>query len=383
MRQHLLVSTTALLWGLQFAFLNPALALILTALFDATTTQVGWALALYNASGLVASLVVPTRADRTGEYLRPMLVSGGLTIALAALLAVTTSLPVAVAGLMVLGGPAGVGSALLFAHLRHSGATPQQVVDTRAVVSVAWVAGPPAATLLIGAFGEGAVLLAIAVVAALAVGATALLQARSRARPGVPAAAPGPDAGPRPTRAGVAVVVGAFVLLQCANATATSFLTVYVAQDLALDVVWAGVALGVAAGLEVPALLLVGRLGTRVPATRLVVVGGVVGVAYYLALATVTTPAALVAIQVLNAWSFAAVSGTGLALFQQIVARPGLATGLFMNARRVGAIVSGPVIALGSLTALGQAGIFVACAVLALLGTAAVAVAHRTGPATA
>jgi hypothetical protein len=35
-------SSGALLWGLQFAFLNPALALLLVALFDATAAEVGW-----------------------------------------------------------------------------------------------------------------------------------------------------------------------------------------------------------------------------------------------------------------------------------------------------------------------------------------------------
>jgi hypothetical protein len=42
-----------------------------------------------------------------------------------------------VIGLVVLGGPAGVGSSLLFAHLRHSGTTPSEVVNTRAIVSFA------------------------------------------------------------------------------------------------------------------------------------------------------------------------------------------------------------------------------------------------------
>jgi SET family sugar efflux transporter-like MFS transporter len=48
-----------------------------------------------------------------------MLACGVLTLVLAGALAATTSLPVAVAGLVLLGGPAGVGSSLLFAHLRH------------------------------------------------------------------------------------------------------------------------------------------------------------------------------------------------------------------------------------------------------------------------
>jgi MFS transporter, SET family, sugar efflux transporter len=110
--KRLLVPSAALLWGLQFAFLNPALALLLVALFDATPAEVGWVLVVYNASGFVASLVLPAYADRTADYLRPILACAPLTLALAALLAVTTSLPIVVLGLLVLGGPAGVGSSL-------------------------------------------------------------------------------------------------------------------------------------------------------------------------------------------------------------------------------------------------------------------------------
>ena len=36
------------------------------------------------------------------------------------------------------------------AHLRHSGARPSDIINTRAIVSVAWVAGPPLATFIIG-----------------------------------------------------------------------------------------------------------------------------------------------------------------------------------------------------------------------------------------
>ena len=179
--KRLLVPSAALLWGLQFAFLNPALALVLVTLFDATASEVGWVLAVYNASGFVASLILPAYADRKADYLRPMLACGLLTLALVVLLAVTTSLPVAVIGLVTLGGPAGVGSSLLFAHLRHSGASPSDIVNTRAIVSVAWVAGPPLATLIIGAFGKQAILIAIGAVAVLNISTTAAMLAQRSA----------------------------------------------------------------------------------------------------------------------------------------------------------------------------------------------------------
>jgi MFS transporter, SET family, sugar efflux transporter len=55
--------------GLQFAFLNPAQALLLVTLFHATAAEVGWVIAVYNASGFLASLVLPAYADRRQDYL--------------------------------------------------------------------------------------------------------------------------------------------------------------------------------------------------------------------------------------------------------------------------------------------------------------------------
>jgi SET family sugar efflux transporter-like MFS transporter len=92
----------------------------------------------------------------------------------------------------------------------------------------------------------------------------------------------------------------------------------------------------------------------------------------------VTEPIFLIALQPLNAWSFAGIAGIGLPLFQQMIPRPGLSTGLYMNTRRLGAIVSGPIIAIGSLTVLGQRGIFLTSAVLTLISLAIITVASRT-----
>jgi SET family sugar efflux transporter-like MFS transporter len=52
-------TSAALLWGLQFAFLDPALALLLVSLFDGGASEVGRVLAIHHAGGFVASLVIP------------------------------------------------------------------------------------------------------------------------------------------------------------------------------------------------------------------------------------------------------------------------------------------------------------------------------------
>ncbi|MDN6399041.1 MAG: MFS transporter, partial [Brachybacterium sp.] len=309
-----LVPSSARMWGLQIAFLSPSLALILSTLYGASTAEIGWVLAIYNASGFVASLVVPAWADRRQDYLGPMLLSGALTALLVVLLALVTALPLATIVLVVVGGPAGVGISLLWSHLRHAGARPAQIVNTRAIVSVAWVAGPPLATLIIGWFGPRAILLAIGIVALANIATTMLLLRSHRA-------ALASDTPPTPApaeddvslgRAGVVLVTAAFVLLQATNATGMSFLAVYVPQTMGVDVVWAGIALGVAAGLEVPALMLVARLTTQYSSLGLILTSCLAGIAYYLGVAVVTGPVLLIALQVLNAWCIAGIGGVGL-----------------------------------------------------------------------
>jgi MFS transporter, SET family, sugar efflux transporter len=383
---QLLVPSSALLWGLQLAFLSPALALILTDLYGATTAEVGWVLGVYNASGFVASLLLPAYADRKQDYLGPMLVCGALTLLLAVVLAFATTLPIATIALIVIGGPAGVGSSMLYAHLRHSGARPADIVNTRAIVSVAWVAGPPIATFIIGTFGNRAILLAIAAVAVLNIATTAVMishrkaAVRAAAATGDSPSAPA-DATPQDSpvgRAEIVLIMAAFILLQATNAAAMTIMTLYVTETLRLDVIWAGIALGVAAALEVPALIIIGRLSDRYSHLGLIATGCLAGIAYYVGLAFVTGPIVLIALQVLNAWFFAGIAGVGLPLFQQMIARPGLSTGLYMNTRRIGSVLSGPIIAIGSLTILGQRGIFVTSAALTLIGVVIIAIASRT-----
>ena len=382
---RLLVPSSALLWGLQLAFLSPALALILVNLYGATTAEVGWVLAIYNASGFVASLLLPAYADKKHDYLGPMLVCGALTLLLAVVLAVATTLPMATVALVVIGGPAGVGSSMLYAHLRHSGARPSDIVNTRAIVSVAWVAGPPLATFIIGWLGNRAILLAIAAVAVLNIATTAIMishrraAAQAAAAGGVETTSAAAIRDESPVgRLDVVLITAAFILLQATNATAMMIMTVYVTETLRLNVMWAGIALGVAAALEVPALLLIGRLSNHFSHLGLLTTSCLAGIAYYLGLTFVTGPIPLI--------NPAATERLVLCRHRRHRAsavpaddpQPGLSTGLYMNTRRIGSIVSGPIIAIGSLTVLGQRGIFLTSAVLTLIGLVIITIANRT-----
>ncbi|MDM7885625.1 MFS transporter [Curtobacterium sp. RHCKG23] len=367
-------------WALQFAVLNPLLAVLLVSLYDATPAEVGWVLGLYNVGGFVASLLIPSLADRTWNYLRPLVYCALGGVALVAVLAATTSLPVVVLALVILGGPPGVGSTLLFAQLRHEGAPPAQVIRTRAIVSFAWVIGPPLATLVTGAAGSPAALALLAGIGLVNV-VTALLLLRRLGTTGTD------DAVPRPrlmaqlrgwNRWGV---VGAFTLLQATNIATVTIATLFVTHDLHAPIIWAGITLGAAALLEIPALLLIGRLQEHRSVWLLLAGGWACGVAYYGLIALVHEPWHLLVLQPLNAWFFATVAGLGLTVFQDVFPSPGLASGLFTNTRRAGAVLAGLLIAaLGAFTAPYRA-VYVAAAIIVLtvLGIAA-AVTTRAHP---
>lgn len=379
-----LIRAASLLWGTQFAFLNPAIALLLVSLYGASVQEVGWVLAIYQASGFVASIIVPIWADRRRDYLVPMLGCAAATFALAGVLAILSSLPWAAVALVVLGGPAGVGSSLLFAQVRHLGATPREVMNTRAIFSFAWVAGPPLASIIMGTLGNRAILPVLAGVALLTMAITIGLVRLARGRETTDEE---PVHVPEPMPKGlVAAMFAAFVGLQATNSAAVSVMSLFVVERLELSVIWGGIALAVSAALEVPALFVIGRLVERHSQMALLVSGCVAGLGFYVGIAFVEGRVALVALQVLNAWFFGVVSGVGLTLFQEMIPRPGLASGLFLNARRVGAVVSGPLIALGGASALGYSGVWVGCAALVAVGLVVILVTarrvNRTEPST-
>nr|WP_255719860.1 MFS transporter [Brachybacterium sp. ACRRE] len=398
-----LIPASALVGGLQLALLNPVIALLLSALFGADPGQVGLVLAIMNASGFLAALVIPAWADRRRDYAGPMILCAALTLATVLSLAATTSLTVAGIVLVVLAGPAGVWSGMLFALQRSEGSSPEQVVRTRAVFSVAWVAGPPLATGVMTGFGDRAVLLLIAADALGSLGLsvairTSVRRAAARTEPAEGegatgrAGGTGPGHGPagrgsaddgradegvaaarRPgRRLELVVVVLAITALQAGNAGSVTAMPLLVTEHLHLATVWAGVALGVCAALEAPALLLLGRLTRTIRPTTLLAAGALLAALYYALVPLLASPLALVALQIPNALGIAALTGVGLAWMQEAIDRPGLASGVYLNSRRAGAILTGPLLALAALGASGYGLTFWAFALLAAVAALAI-----------
>lgn len=373
-----LIPAVTLLWGLQASFLAPALALLLASLYGASPGQLGIVLTVYNVATLVASFALPAWADRSGVYLQMMVVAGAFTAALALSLSLVTSLTGATLALVLLGGPASVGFTMLFAHLRHIGATTDRMMQVRALFAFAWVAGPPVAAVILDQWGGRALLGILAVVASVNVATAWRLTAQRRQQS---PASPDPVAPRTPTtgalKGRVIAVTVAFVMLQATNTSSVAAISLFVTQRMGVSVSWAGAALGVAAAIEIPTMLLMGRLSRRFSNLSLVATGSLAGVAYYTSMVFLDSVLVLLAVQVLNAWFVSAVQGIGITVFQDLVRRPGLASGLFSNTNRIGAILTGPIIALAGTTPLGYGTVFAVNAGLAMTAGTMLAVLWR------
>jgi SET family sugar efflux transporter-like MFS transporter len=216
----------------------------------------------------------------------------------------------------------------------------------RTVFSLAWVAGPPLAAFLLDAgsfvwvYGTAALMYALAALVAIfwldEVPAPAARTADD----------PVDDRGDAP-RWTLWLTAAAFTLLETPLTLAVQTLPLFIGSELGGDVGDAGLLLGLCAALEIPLMLGLGVLATRLPLRGLLFAGAACGVAYYALVAMATDLWLLIGGQVLNALFIAAVSGLGISYMQNMLPRhPGRATTLFTNSFPLGAMFAGPLFGL-------------------------------------
>jgi SET family sugar efflux transporter-like MFS transporter len=214
----------------------------------------------------------------------------------------------------------------------------------RTVFSLAWVAGPPLAAFLLDlggfryVYGMAAVMYALAALVALVL----LDEVDAPA----PVSADEPPA-PAGDRVRLLFTIVAFTCLMVPLTLSVQTLPLFISVDLGRPVTDAGLILGLCAALEIPLMLGLGALTTRVPLRSLVLGGALCGVAYFGLAAVTTTVWVLFAGQLLNALFIAAVSGLGISYVQEMLPRqPGRASTLFSNTFPIGAVIAGPMFGL-------------------------------------
>jgi SET family sugar efflux transporter-like MFS transporter len=116
----------------------------------------------------------------------------------------------------------------------------------------------------------------------------------------------------------------------------------YITADLGLPERLAGLLMGTAAGLEIPAMLLAGYYVKRFGKRRMMLVAVAAGVLFYGGLVLFKFKTALMVLQLFNAVFIGIIAGIGMLYFQDLMpGRPGGATTLFTNSISTGVILAG------------------------------------------
>jgi SET family sugar efflux transporter-like MFS transporter len=374
--------------GLSTAMFAPYLTLFLQDAVHAGSARVAAFLVAAPVASVVLSALLGRLSDRLPDR-RPVLLAAALAgCAACALSAGVRDYGAFLLVTVTLGGVSGALLPQLFAHAREvlagSERSTMGMSALRSVFSLAWVAGPPLAALLLGAGGftltYGTAALMYAAAAAVVVLALPPSRGPGGPEPAVGQAGQdgtdGADAPPGTVR----LSLGAFVCASAAGALAVQSLPLLVTRELAAGIERAGLLLGLCAGLEIPLLIGFGLLAARVPLHRLLAVGIVCGLAYMALVACASELWQLVLGQVLNAAAVASLSGLGITYVQDLLPRHrGRASTLFTNTLPAGALLAGPV-----LGAAQETGYRVPFAVGALLYAAALALMliarHRPQP---
>ena len=338
--------------GISTALYYPFLSLFLSTEVDAGPVEITFFLIVSPLGGVLAALLIARLSDRR-PIRRRLLITG----AVAGLIG--TGVTAVVRDYWVLLALAVTAFALAGSLFPQSFAYARQVLERddpgraalgisglRTVFSLAWVAGPPLAAFLLDAGGFVWVYGTAAFMYALAA-AVAIFWLDE-----VPAAAaPAPDAPiddrPNAPKWTLWLTAAAFTLLQTPLTLAVQALPLFVSTELGGDVADAGLLLGLCAALEIPLMLGLGVLATRMPLRGLLFAGAACGIAYYGSVAVATEFWVLVAGQLFNALFIAAVSGLGISYMQNMLpGHPGRATTLFTNSFPLGAMLAGPLFGL-------------------------------------
>jgi SET family sugar efflux transporter-like MFS transporter len=370
--------------GLSIALVGPFLSLFLSDTVHAGPLRVSAFLIIAPVAGVLISAAIGRVSDRRPMRRRLLIIAALAGLVGSALAAVVRDYWVLLGLSVTAFAVAGSLFPQTFAYAREvlqrdAPARAALGISTlRTVFSVAWVAGPPLAALLLTHGGFTAVYGAAAIMYAVA----ALVAWRWLSEVETPVARPldepAPEPGPAAPRSVLLLTIAGFTLLQAPLTLGAQAMPFFIERDLGGAVGEAGLVFGLCAALEIPLMLSFGVLTTRVPVRALILAGIGCGVVYQAVIAVAPAVWVLMVAQVLNALYIASMSGLGISYVQDMLpSQPGRATTLYANTFPIGQIVAGSLFGLAQ--HLGYRSAYVISLILCLLGLLLLAV---TRPAT-
>ncbi|EFR5475745.1 MFS transporter [Salmonella enterica] len=335
----------AFMMGVAGALQAPTLSLFLRREVGAQPFWVGLFYTANAIAGIGVSLALAKRSDSRGDRRKLIMFCCLMAIGNALLFAFNRHYLTLMTCGVLLASLANTAMPQLFALAReYADSSAREVVMfssvMRAQLSLAWVIGPPLAFMLALNYGFTAMYSIAAVIFAVSLVLIALMLP-SVARVEQPVDAPLAQVNGWQDK-NVRMLFIASTLMWTCNTMYIIDMPLWISAELGLSDKLAGVLMGTAAGLEIPAMILAGFYVKRFGKRRMMIVAVAAGVLFYVGLIFFHSRTALLLLQLFNAIFIGIVAGIGMLWFQDLMpGRAGAATTLFTNSISTGVILAG------------------------------------------
>lgn len=335
----------AFMMGVAGALQAPTLSLFLSREVGAQPFWVGLFYTVNAIAGIGVSLALAKRSDSRGDRRKLIMFCCLMAIGNALLFAFNRHYLTLITCGVLLASLANTAMPQLFALAReYADSSAREVVMfssvMRAQLSLVWVIGPPLAFMLALNYGFTVMFSIAAVIFAVSLVLIALMLP-SVARVEQPVDAPLAQINGWQDR-NVRMLFIASTLMWTCNTMYIIDMPLWISVELGLSDKLAGVLMGTAAGLEIPAMILAGFYVKRFGKRRMMIAAVAAGVLFYVGLLFFHSRTALLLLQLFNAVFIGIVAGIGMLWFQDLMpGRAGAATTLFTNSISTGVILAG------------------------------------------
>ncbi len=335
----------AFMMGVAGALQAPTLSLFLSREVGAQPFWVGLFYTVNAIAGILVSLWLAKRSDSQGDRRKLIMFCCLMAAGNALLFAFNRHYLTLITCGVLLASIANTAMPQLFALAReYADNSAREVVMfssiMRAQLSLAWVIGPPLAFMLALNYGFTTMFSIAAGIFIVSLAMIALMLP-SVARVEQPTDMPVTQVSGWSDK-NVRMLFIASTLMWTCNTMYIIDMPLWISRDLGLPDKLAGILMGTAAGLEIPAMILAGYYVKRFGKRCMMTLAMAAGVLFYLGLIFFHSQPALLALQLFNAIFIGIVAGIGMLWFQDLMpGRAGSATTLFTNSISTGVILAG------------------------------------------